>query len=238
MQSETHRKIISWYIRFDLFAGLMSGYATVLGRDWFAACYDFYTRQARDRPNDLGSIFEEKFAKARLLATDVALLFGAKSKGHIGDAEFAIESAKLEEQFADMHYLLKTTFADTRKTIKSFPNAPTPDPNHFLDSTDPEFLYADELYTWNFIQIDFWAIEMLFKSQMCTARGQPPSEEVIGYAFKICKMFEALQYAAEDQKAVILGAQASLGIAVLYLPPEERYTMWARHKYALIEACG
>lgn len=33
MDDELQRKILSWYSRFDLTAGLISGYETVLGRD-------------------------------------------------------------------------------------------------------------------------------------------------------------------------------------------------------------
>ncbi|KAI6863453.1 hypothetical protein KC316_g20259, partial [Hortaea werneckii] len=62
MQDETRRKIIGWYIRFDLFAGMMSGGETNLGREWFAVHSDFYTRQTMDRPDDLGAKFEEYFA--------------------------------------------------------------------------------------------------------------------------------------------------------------------------------
>ena len=88
MQSETHRKIISWYIRFDLFAGMMSGGKTVLGREWFSACTEFYKRQVRDKPNDFGAIFEDMFATSRLIATDIALLLAARNTGEKSEEEF------------------------------------------------------------------------------------------------------------------------------------------------------
>lgn len=238
MQSETHRKIITWYIRFDLFAGYLSGYETVLGREWFSACTDFYTRQARDRPNDLGCILEENSAKGRLLATDISILFARKGKGAVSDADFAVETNNIRQRILEMAHVVDTTFADRKRTIKMFPNAPTEPYDSIVDSTDPDFLYADELYTWNFTQIDFWSIQLMFESQMCVAQRQPPSPDVINIAYRQCKMFEALQFSSTDPKPAILGAQASLGMASLYLPRDQRHTMWTRRKYALIESCG
>lgn len=238
MRSETHRKIIAWYIRFDLFAGFMSGYETVLDREWHVACADFYTRQAKDKPKDLGSLFEEKFAKSRLIAVDIALLFARKQKGITSDEDFGMNVMKIMKQLDDMQIDLEDAFKDTRKYVTHFPNAPTPDSDTVVDSTNPAFLWADELFTWNFILIDFWAIHLLFKSQVAQFNPIVSGEEVVRTAFKVCKMFEALQYCNRDSKAMILGAQASLGMAATCLPKDPKTTMWCRRKYALIEKCG
>lgn len=238
MRSETHRKIIAWYIRFDLFAGFMSGYETVLGREWHVACAEFYARQARDKPKDLGSLFEEKFARSRLIAVDIALLFARKQKGITSDEDFGKNVMQIMMQLDGMKEDLENAFKDTRTFIKDFPTAPSSDPDSVVDSTDPNFLWADELFTWNFILIDFWAIHLLFKSQVAQFSPLVSGEDVVSTAFKVCKMFEALQYCGRDSKAMILGAQASLGMAATCLPKDHRTTMWCRRKYATIEQCG
>ncbi|THY68064.1 hypothetical protein D6C77_00829 [Aureobasidium pullulans] len=237
MQSETHRKIISWYIRFDLFAGFMHGYGMVLSRDWHVACMEFYVRQARDKPRDLGSVFEEKFARSRLLATDISLLF-ARGKKEGPSMELITEMGKLNAQLEGYAHDLENAFKDTRTYVKEFPNAPKGDWDDVVNSTDPEFLLAGELFTWNFILIDFWAIHLLFKSQVAQFDPTVGGEEVVATAFKVCKMFEALQYCGENSTAMILGAQASLGMAAACMPKDQRHTMWCRNKYALIEQCG
>lgn len=238
MRSETHRKIIAWYIRFDLFAGFMSGYETVLGREWHVAVAEFYTRQAKDKPKDLGSLFEEKFAKSRLIAVDIALLFAKKQKGVTSDEEFGKDVMYTMLELDAMKNDLENAFPDERKFVTDFPNAPASGPSDIVDSTDPQFLWADELFTWNFILIDFWAIHLLFKSQVAQFNPIVSGEEVVRTAFKVCKMFEALQYCGKDSKAMILGAQASLGMAATCLPKDHETTMWCRRKYALIESCG
>ncbi|GAB7357660.1 hypothetical protein MBLNU459_g0152t2 [Dothideomycetes sp. NU459] len=240
MQSETHRKIISWYIRFDLFAGFLSGYETVLDREWHVACTEFYLRQARDRPKDLGSLFEEKFGKSRLVALDVSLLFARKANGTLSDEDFASGLIQLSADMAQMEHELETAFEDSRTYVKHFPKAPKLEPEEdLMNSTDPEFLWADELFTWNFILIDFWAIHLLFKTQVAQVNpSMTVAMEMGQLAFKVCKMFEALQYCDKESTAMILGAQASLGISAACLPKEEKYTMWCRRKYATVEACG
>lgn len=238
MRSETHRKIISWYIRFEIFAGFMSGSATVLGREWHVACADFYSRQARDKPKDLGSLFEEKFAKSRLVATDIAILFAQKQSGVMGDMEFGTEVMQFMMKMDSMQDELENAFKDTRKYVKDFPNAPASDADSVVDGTDPNFLWADELFTWNFILIDFWAIYLLLKSQIAQFNPVVSGEEVVRTAFKVCKMFEALQYCDQNSAAMVLGAQASLGMAATCLPKDDTTIMWCRRKYAAIESYG
>jgi len=238
MRSETHRKIIAWYIRFDLFAGLMSGNETVLGREWHVACADFYARQARDKPKDLNSLFEARFSKSRLVAVDIAILFARKQKGISDDESFGKDVTRLMLDLEKMGNDLENAFSDTRKFVSDFPHAPAQKLDDVVDSTDPNFLWADELFTWNFILIDFWAILLLFQSQVAQFNPVISGEEVVGTARKICKMFEALQYCGKDTKGMILGVQASLGMAATCLPKDQKTMMWCRRKYAAIEQCG
>jgi hypothetical protein len=208
MQSETHRKIISWYIRFDLFAGMMSGGKTVLGREWFDACAEFYKRKARDKPNDFGARFEDMFAASRLIATDIALLLASKGTGEKSDEQFALEVQELLGKMDDFGRRLDTTFTNPSCFVKTFPKAPPPSEDDITDFRDPNFCLAGELFSMNYILIDFWA------------------------------MFEAVDYSDQGPPGAVLGFQASLGIACLLLPKEEKYTNWARRKFALMEQNG
>ncbi|KXL43359.1 hypothetical protein M433DRAFT_75059 [Acidomyces richmondensis BFW] len=238
MQDETRRKIISWYIRFDLFAGMMGGGKTNLGRDWFAAVADFYARQARDRPNDLGARFEDYFASSRLLATDVALLMASKTTNTIADAQFIIETNDLLRQFGELGRRLETAHTDPSCFVKSFPRAPPKRADDITDYRDPNFLYGGELFTMNFVLIDFWAIELMFKNSLAIMQQMPLHAELQSIAMKKCKMFEAIEYYDKGPAGAILGCQASLGIASLFLPKDEKHTLWCRRKYALIEQKG
>jgi len=238
MQSDTHRKICTWYIRFDVVAGILAGYEMVLGREWFVACTDFYTLQAQDRPNDLGAIFEERIAKSRLLATDIALLFNRKAKNVLSDEAFATGVQSLGEQLVQVEHDISAAFEGSREYVKEFPGAPAEDLDPVTDWKDPNFLLAGDLFTWNFIKVDFLAIVLMYKSWMAGIDKSQPPHEIVDVAFRICKVFEAMQYASGNDDAVVLGAQASLGLAATCLPKDEKHTMWCRRKFARIESSG
>jgi hypothetical protein len=238
MQDETRRRIIAWYIRFDLFAGMMSGSETSLGREWFAACQTHYSRQARDRPDDLGAKYEDFFSTSRLLATDVALLFAGKVSGAISNEQFAISSSELTAKFAAFEQTLETAFTDPLVYVKDFSKAPPPNPEEDITNfRDPWFLRAGEHFTMNFVFLDFWAIDLMFKFNMANVHGSKATDLPI-IALKSCKMFEAIQYCDQGPPGAITGCQASLGIASLFLPKDEKHTNWCRGKFALIEQTG
>ncbi|KAI6790416.1 hypothetical protein KC332_g9923 [Hortaea werneckii] len=238
MQDETRRKIIGWYIRFDLFAGMMSGGETNLGREWFAVHSDFYTRQTMDRPDDLGAKFEEYFATSRLLATDVALVFAAKTKGTITHEQFSTRISALETQFEQFHERLSNALTDPSCFVRTFPKAPPPQPDDITDFRDPKFLYAGEYFTMNYVLIDFWAILLMFRYQLTVAQLRQPSPELAEIAHNKCKMFEAIQYHEHGPPGAVVGCQASLGIASLFLPKDRKHIDWCRRKYALVEQRG
>ncbi|KAI7458194.1 hypothetical protein KC351_g18273 [Hortaea werneckii] len=238
MQDETRRKIIGWYIRFDLFAGMMSGGETNLGREWFAVHSDFYTRQTMDRPDDLGAKFEEYFATSRLLATDVALVFAAKTKGTITHEQFSTRIGALETQFEQFHERLSNALTDPSCFVRAFPKAPPPQPEDITDFRDPKFLYAGDYFTMNYVLIDFWAILLMFRYQLTVAQLRQPSPELAEIALNKCKMFEAIQYHEHGPPGAIVGCQASLGIASLFLPKDRKHIDWCRRKYALVEQKG
>ena len=238
MQDETRRKIISWYMRFDLFACMMSGGQPDLDREWFTAAYDHYTRQARDRPDDVGAKFEQYFSTTRLLAMDVTLLFAAKKKQEISDEDFAAKTVELLDEGARFGHELDNAFTDPSCFVKTFLKAPEPSADDITDYRDPHHLLDDELFTMNFVKLDWWATELMFKYQLSMAQRQQPSIELTEIAMKKCKMIDAIQYHVDSTGGTVLGCQASLGIATLFLPREPKYTTWSRRKYALMEQKG
>ena len=178
MQDETRRRIIAWYIRFDLFAGLLAGSETNLDRAWFAVCADFYDVQARERPSDLGAKFEGFFSTSRLLATDVTLLFAARHRDSISEEDFEERVPDLIRQFDEFKTTLLNAFEGPSCFVQEFPLAPPPSPDDLTNFRDPYFLYAGDLFTMNYILIDFWAIDLHFKMSLASIRRQPPPPDL------------------------------------------------------------
>ncbi|KAF2721947.1 hypothetical protein K431DRAFT_62442 [Polychaeton citri CBS 116435] len=238
MQDDTRRKIIGWYIRFDLFAGIMGGGETVLGRDWFAAVAGFYERQARAKPQDLGARFEDWSARSRLLATDATLLFAQNNMENISKENFSQGLQQLSAAFESFGSEIESTFIDPAYFVESLPKAPPPSEDDITDFRDPHTLLAGEYFTINIILMDHWAMLLMFKYQTAMALGQMPGPDFVELALKKCKMFEAVQYYDRGGSGVILSLQASIGIAALFLPKDARHTDWCRRKFALIEQKG
>ncbi|EMC93483.1 hypothetical protein BAUCODRAFT_37166 [Baudoinia panamericana UAMH 10762] len=238
MQDETRRRILSWYIRFDLFASSMSGGDPMLGREWFAVHAQHYKRQTRDRPNDLGARLEDFFSTSRLLATDRTLLLAARKQNTIGNEQFLREATSLLTQSEQLKNKLTATFTDPSYFVHTFTKGPPPGEAALTDYRDPHFLYKGDLFPMNYVLIDFWAVELMFKAQMAAVMQQLPPPEVAELAMKSCKMFEAIQYTDDGPPGAILGCQASLGISAMFLPKERKYVDWSRRKFALIEQTG
>jgi len=239
MQDETRRRIISWYIRFDLFAASMAGTETNLGREWFAACAEFYTLQARERPHDLGATFEKFFSTSRLLATDSTLLFAAKKKNTLSDEQFASEVDNISGQITRFKHLIETVFDEPANFVTVSPDTPAPSAeDDITDFRDPHFLYGGDYFTMNYVLIDFWAIDMMFRNRLATPPSPQVAAQLVEIALKECKMFEAVEHCEQKPPGAILGCQASLGIASLFLPRDRKHTDWCRRKFALIEQKG
>jgi hypothetical protein len=176
------------------------------------------------------------FATSRLIATDIALLLASKVTGEKSDEQFAVEVQDLMAQMDDYSERLDNTFTDPSCFVKTFPKAPPPSDDEITDFRDPNFCLAGELFSMNYILIDFWAMQLMFKLQLSTT--QSTQQELEAIALKKCKMFEAVHYSDQGPPGAVLGFQASLGIACLLLPKEQKYTDWARRKFALMEKHG
>ncbi|TKX18345.1 fungal specific transcription factor domain-containing protein 74 [Elsinoe australis] len=238
MMNETKRKIITWYLRFDIVTGLVSGEETVLGREWHSTVTNYYIRQEADHPSNLGSVFEASFAKSRLLATDIASLFGKKGKGVISDEKFNAGVAELKRQMDARDAEVNNAFASTRSYISSFPNAPTDNSHDIVDSTSHDYLIAGDLWTWNLVMVDWWAIQLVFIGQLYQLDKSVNPIQLVELSYKICRMFEGMEFAAKENQSAILGAHASLGIAATALPKDQKHSNWCRRKFAVIERNG
>jgi hypothetical protein len=238
VQDETRRKIVAWYCRFDITAGLMSGSHTALGRDWCTALHDFYQQEAAVRPGDPSAFLKSYFTKTRVLAADVTILFAERKRGTISDGHFVNEYKRLLLEFATTSESLEGAFVDSAQFVTAFPKSPPPSQDDISEFRDPRFLYAGELAPLNFVLMDFWSVELTFKYQVCLTQAQAPSQECKALALKICKLFEALQYGDTGPVGGIVGAQAGLGIAALCLPSDDKHTWWLRRKFAVVEEHG
>ena len=86
--------------------------------------------------------------------------------------------------------------------------------------------------------MDWTSLEMVHKNQTSKVLQQQTPSDLPLLALEICRLFEAIEYWPQSPPGAVLAAQASLGVAAIYLPKDDRYTMWCRRKLAKMESLG
>lgn len=238
MNSEVQRKILSWYSRFDLFAGLMSGYETMLAREWFCANEEYYRHQSQGYPNDINYKIETAIASHRLIAMDMALLFAKLPRGAITLEEFVTEHEKLSTRFSTWKHHLDMLLNSTRAFVETFEVERKPNSEDVIDPYMPGGFFKNGFWTLNIMLMDWYATDVMYRYQSALMLQRLPPPELEDIAIEVCRMFEAIEYWLEGPPGIVLSAQAALGIATLFLPKNDRHTMWCRRKLAKIEGLG
>ena len=237
METEVRRKILAWYSRFDVMGGLMSGYQTVLGREWFAASEDYYRQQSLSYPNSIDYKIEATLARHRLLAVDLALFFAQLPRGAITIEDFVREGENFAERIRTWKDGLDPIFRDPSYQVESFEGKQR-DPEDIVDPYLPGGLYRGALFTLNFMLIDWHAINLMHGYKMALMLKRPLPPELSEIALDICRVFEAIEYWPNSPPGSMLKAQGSLALAMLVLPKDEKHTMWCRRKLAKVESLG
>ncbi|TVY49462.1 hypothetical protein LOCC1_G000576 [Lachnellula occidentalis] len=238
MQSEMPRIILGWYMRFDVFAGLMGGFETVLSREWFSSTYEFCQRQIESEPASLKWKIEASIAEHRLVSTDVSLLLVRMGKGELSIDQFMSENVVAGRRIQEWKTKMDPVLQDKRFTVTDFPGARPRDPNSIVDPYLPGIIYNGPLWVMNVATIDCLALDVMLKYQTALILKNEPGDELRQIAYRICQYFEALENWPGSPPGTVVACQASLGIACLFLPRDHRHAMWARRKFALIESHG
>ncbi|KAI9824085.1 MAG: hypothetical protein M1832_002153 [Thelocarpon impressellum] len=238
MQSDTPRVIFDWYSRFDLFAGLLAGSETVLTRDWFTAYQDYYSRDSRAHEDDVVKKMDLAIAAYRKIAMDMATLFAHRSTRGLSPEQCASEQASLTHRLNSWWTDMDPSLTNLAYAVSDFSGAPPHDPDDIVDPYAPGVLLAGPLWRMNFAIMGWRSTDLMLAVQTAQMTGRPPPPDIEDQARKVCQMFEAIELWPGSPRGSLLPAQASLGIASLFLPKDERHTTWLRKKFALIESMG
>ncbi|CZR62407.1 related to C6 finger domain protein [Phialocephala subalpina] len=238
MQDGMTRLILGWYMRFDVFAGLMAGFETVLSREWFSYAHEFFRQQSMKEPEALDWKIELAIAQHRLVATDMSLLFAKKGKGEISHDQFLLENEAIGRRIAEWKSKMDPALQDSRYLVNDFSGARPVDPNDIVDPYIPGTIYSGPLWVMNVATIDWLSIDIMHKYQTALTLQTQPSAELGMKAYATCQLYEALEFWPHSPPGTVLACQASLGIACLFLPRDETHSMWARRKLATVESNG
>ncbi|KAL8775359.1 MAG: hypothetical protein Q9209_000367 [Squamulea sp. 1 TL-2023] len=237
-ENELRRKVLAWYSRFDLFAAFMSGDETALGREWFVASERYHSEQAVQHPESTERKLEAAVAIHRLVAIDMVVLFAKMPHGAITFEQCQRENQLLAARIRNMREDLEPFLSDDRYVVASFEGAPERDDYDIVDPYQPGGLRQGPHWPINFLLLDWLGTSLMHTYQTALILQQQPPPDLLQLALEICRLFEAIQYWPGSIPGSMLSAQAALGIAVVFLPKDERHTTWCRRKLAAVESQG
>ena len=238
MQSGMTRIVLGWYMRFDVFASLMGGFETVLSREWFSESFEYFHRMTRAEPAVIHWKIEAALAQTRLLATDMSLLFSKMGKREISMEQFLGENAELSSRIENWKVKMDPALFDCRYAITEFPGAPPRGPDDIVDPYLPGVLFSGPLWAMNVASLDWHSVDLMHRYQTSMITQTQLDIEVVRKAYESCQLFEAMELLPNSPPGIILACQASLGIACLFLPRDEKHATWLRRKLALVETNG
>ncbi|KAF2850531.1 hypothetical protein T440DRAFT_91013 [Plenodomus tracheiphilus IPT5] len=235
-ESDFLLKVILWYTRFDLFVGFQSGGEAVLGREWYVAVHECYERKAAENPDDAGVQYEERFAYSRLVAKDSNDLFARTGKGLISPQEFMQQLPIMRQRVEGLQDDLCPALLDPTHKVHHIPGEA--DPADIVNPYEPDLIWAEPLWTSNYLFLDTWGIIFMFNISASMALKQPLSPEVTKTAYQAIQVFEAMCAYPDAPPGTLLEAQVCFAIATLFLPRDAKTVSWCRRSFAKIEAAG
>lgn len=238
MESEMSRVILGWYMRFDVYAGLMGGFETVLSRDWFSYAEELLHQQVVREPANLNWKIELSIAQLRLIAMDMSIVFAKIGKGEINPDQFLTENEVVAKRIQDWKTKMDPALQDRQYLVTDFTGARPLDPDDIVNPYIPGIIYSGPLFVMNVCLIDWYSIDLMHRYLTALTMKTQPTRELGMKAYECCQLFEAIEFYPGSLPGTILALQASIGIGCLFLPRDEKHGMWARRKLATIEANG
>ncbi|KAI0478883.1 hypothetical protein GGR56DRAFT_348350 [Xylariaceae sp. FL0804] len=238
MQSPTSRMLVSWYGRFDVILGMMGGFGTTLPREWFATVLQSCQEHVANNPDNLAWRIEVHAAEIRLLSADMSNLYAKGGRGDMSGQSFAAEHGRITRRLHEWRKNLDPAVTDAAFLVTNLPQMEQPDESAIVDPYQPGFLYSHPLFSTTILMVEWHSIIVMHKSQEASALLNEPPQELQSLALIICQIYETMQLWPSTPNGALVTVHASLAIAALFLPRDDRHHMWIRRKYAQLEGLG
>ena len=120
LECEVRRKLLDWYLRFDLTGSIMSGNETTASRDWFSAISNYFSLLVSRWPHSIDYKIEHTIWEHRCNCVDMNILFAKYSKALITQDEFRTSCSRYASMIETWHKNLDAEFFDERYRVWSF----------------------------------------------------------------------------------------------------------------------
>lgn len=236
METVTGRMILSWYTRFDLVVSLMAGSEPSLPREWFASAIDYCESQLSFDPSSLRWKTDECSARLSLVSREMSVLQARRARGEAEEEASASESARLAQELEELKADMDESLNDGAHGVQDFGYARPLREEDIVNPYVPGVLYHPPLVATPLLTCEWHSVVIMHALGM----GQQDDQkaELARHAYAICQIFEAAGRWPSSGKGVLIPMQASLAVAAVLLPRDERHFMWVRARFALLETSG
>ena len=235
--NELHTYIFIWYARFDVSAGLLGGNETVLSRDWYISKEEYDAEQATLYPDDVQKQLAYAMSIIRRSGLDMASLYAKLSRGLISIDEFVVQNDDLSRTMDRVKDILQS-YEGSEYSITFYPNQIPLTDDDVVNPYVPGGLYQGPLWGVNFTWMDYLGTVTMFKYQSSLVLGYPPMAEMESLAMEQCRLAEAVERWPQKENGYIISFKNSIALSALFLPKDEKHTMWCRRKLAMMEQNG
>ena len=233
--TEMGRRILAWYTRFDVYAGLWSGTGTAIGLEWFHAIDQYFQDMNRAEPMNLEYQIECLFSGLRVQGVEVGQSFAQQSIKEDCQEHLLRQNEQFEQKLRVWReklqsFLLRGEYIVTLN-----------DEGDEVDSDDPRTsaaVFIRDYWPINYLFLDLLAMEAMQRQQSALIlkhKGDPVLSQI---ALQACQIFEAIERYPDAPKGSILPAQSNMSFICFFVPREEKYLQWCREKLANVECQG
>ncbi|KAI6376737.1 hypothetical protein MCOR25_002702 [Pyricularia grisea] len=241
IETPTGRTILSWYNRYDVFVGLMGGFAAALPEDWFTSLVSYYhSMSLQDPTNPLWKI-EECSARLRLLSREVSLLVAKQSA--TPDQSYLDQHASISQRLGAWRDGWDPALSDPAYLVQDLGERAAERPESIVDVSVPGSLYQEPLFPVTLLSCEWHTVVILHECQRADipTKGDGTEElqaRLSEQAFAICRIVESIELWPSSPRGSLILTQACLALAALFLPHDAKHQIWIRRKFALLEALG
>ena len=238
MRTSVGRMILTWYIRFDVFTGIMGCSEPLLPRAWFTAYVDYYETRAAINPTELTYKFELCLGRLRMISMEMSLLYGRGARQEVSEEEYTAEHHRLHNAIYEWKNIWDPAMTDPEFLVTDLPmNGATGTGDIFRPLT-PGMLFRPPLFASTILAWEWNSIALVHGSQGASEPSNETMERLMEHAYVICQTFEAVETWPLSPAGSLIIMQPGLGMAALFVPQEEAYQLWIRKKLVLLETMG
>ncbi len=238
MEDRMNHIVLAWYIRLDVSAGLLSGFGTIMSREWILYAADYLDRKAAEEPDDVDWKIESFLGRIRLFGLDMTVVFNQRRAGESTHEQFLVQNAELSERLAAMRLELDPGLRDDRYIVTDFSDCPPRPEGSAVNPYEPGILMCGPHFPVNLVLIDWYGLDIMHRLQTSAMCGQPPGEQIVHTAYAGMQLIEAVECWPHSPPAAMLAMISGLGISMLFFPRDVEHSMWLRRKLANVESWG